>query len=174
MTNNVIRMDVDAPTCHKNNRSDDELRCLHPRRGVELRIILRGQMEEPVTLDITVDEVPRHGEQHDNQWHLTIPFQQEREDERALHVMELKQQKEHPIRSIHRHAVILRKGLEIEVQHYKEHRALHQQPAHFVVNRRTPFLGTHLTVTGIHKIKGHKYHQTYQEHNVQQVIKKLN
>jgi hypothetical protein len=88
--------------------------------------------------------------------------------------MELKNEEENPIRYILRDASVHVKRLEIEVHQDKEHRTFHEQPAYLVVDGGTPFIRTHLSIPRVHKIQGHEHNKTYQEHNVQQVIKEFN
>ena len=174
MPDHVIRMYVDDPTGKENNRSDNELRTRYPRAGVQLRIVLGRQMEEPVTLDVPVDEVPDHRQHHNDYRHLAVALQQQGEDERTLEIVELKEQEEQPVRCTLCYTAVEREGLEIEVQHHEEHRTLHQQPAYFVVQRRSPFLRTHFSITCVHKIQGDKYDKAHQKHDVQQVVKEIN
>ena len=49
VTNHVIRMHIDDPTREEDDRTDDELRREHPTRCIQLRIILRSKVEQPIT-----------------------------------------------------------------------------------------------------------------------------
>ena len=81
--------------------------------------------------------------------------------------MEFKDQEEDPIRRLlyDRRQRRITPGLEVLIQHHKKYRAFHQQPAGFVVHGRTPFLCSHLTVTGINEIKRNENDQTDQKHD---------
>ena len=57
-------------------------------------------MEEPFTLNIAVYDVPDDGEEHNDNRHLSFSLEQEREDKRALEVMELEDKEEYPIRRL--------------------------------------------------------------------------
>ena len=117
--------------------------------------VFRRDMEQEITLNITVNQIPNHREEHNNYRHLALSLQQEGEDKRTLEIMEFKDQEENPIRRLlyDRRQRRITPGLEVLVQHHKKYRAFHQQPAGFVVHGRTPFLCSHLAVSGIHKIQ---------------------
>ena len=162
----MIGMHIDAPTGKEDDRTDDELRRCYPSCGIQMRIILRRKVEQPITLDITVNQVPRNRKQHDDHRHFALAFEQEREYERTLEIMEFKNQKECPIRSVHGDSSIQRKGLEIQIQDHQKYRALHEQPTYFVIDGRSPFLRTHLAVAGVHEIQRDENYQAHNKHDV--------
>jgi hypothetical protein len=109
-------------------------------------------MEEPIALDIAIDQIPHHREKHDDQRHLTIALEQEREDEGTLEIVKLENQEEDQIWQLELH---VRNSPQIE--HYHKHRHLHETPTHLIINSGPPLVGTHLTITRIHKIQCHKH-----------------
>ena len=65
-------------------------------------------MEQPETLDIAVNQIPHHGENHNRKRHASVAFQKERKYKRPLEIMKLKEQEKEPVRHILRHPAVER------------------------------------------------------------------
>jgi hypothetical protein len=87
--------------------------------------------------------------------------------------MELKDKEEHPIRRHLRHSSVQGERLKIEIQDDEKDGTFHQEPSDLVVNSLTPLIGTHLTISGVHKIKHYEHYQSHKEHKVQQIVKEI-
>jgi hypothetical protein len=111
-------------------------------------------------LHIAVYEIEDYAERHYDEGHLAVALHQQREDKRALEIVQLEHQEKDYIRQRKTHATAAP-----HENHHKKHGALHEHPAHFVVDGRTPFVGNHLAVTGINEIKGHKNNNTYKRNH---------
>ena len=166
VADHVVGVQIDDESAQEDHCADDEPRITHPI-GV-IRRIHRCDVEQPVALHVAVNQVPRHRQAHDDHRHLTVATHQKWEDKRALEIMQLKNKEEQQVRYIAAHG-----RYTPQVQHGYKHRHLHQKPAYLVVDGRSPFLGTHLAVTGIYKIQCHKYNKSYQCHHKQEVVKEF-
>ena len=167
MTDHIIGVHIDDESCDEDHRTDDEPRVSYPRLAI--RAVHRCDVEQPVALYVAVDQVPRHRQTHDHNRHLTVAAHEHREDERALEVVHLKQQEEQQVRDLTAY-----RRYAPQVNHRDEHRHFHQKPADLVVDGRPPLLGTHLAVTGIHKVQRHEDHKSHQRHHEQEIVEEFN
>ena len=166
VADHVVGVQIDNESAQEDHCTDDEPWITHPI-GV-IRRIHRCDVEQPVALHVAVNQVPRHRQAHDDHRHLAVAAHQQREDKRALEIMQLKDQEEQQVRNIAAH------GRDSpQVQHGNKHRHLHQKPAYLVVDGRSPLLGAHLAVTGVNKIQRHKHDKANQSHYKQEVVKEF-
>ena len=101
VADDMIGVEIDDESAQEDHCTDDEPRITHPI-GV-IRRIHRCDVEQPVALHVAVNQVPRHRQAHDDYRHLAIATHQQREDKRALEIMQLKNKKEQQVRNIAAH-----------------------------------------------------------------------
>ena len=150
VAHNVVGTPIDGDASDEDDGADDELRGRQP-----VGRVLVGKEEDPVALNETVHEVEEHAHQHDGDRHLVFALQQQREDERTVEVVELKQAEQHE-----RYQFARTLGRQAQEQHNEKHRALHQHPGHFVVDGGSPFAAHHFAVAGFHEIERDEYDQS--------------
>ena len=80
---NGVGLNVDKHSRKEDNNSDDELRRIEPFGSVD-----------PTSLHECVEQVEDDTHTHDTEWHAAIPFNEKGEYERALEIMNLKQDEE--------------------------------------------------------------------------------
>ena len=108
-------------------------------------------MEKPITLNIAVYDIEHNTASHYDQRHLGFAGHKHRENETALKIVEFKKEEKHYIGN-----GIANRRAAPQIQYHKEYGAFHQHPSNLVGNRRTPFIGNHLSVACINKQKSIK------------------
>ena len=165
MTNDMIRLDIRVHPGKEQKRPDNKLRRRQPPRGVKIR---RGKIEYPSTLHTRVQHVKRDTHQYNSQRHPSLPFQQQRENKRTLHIMYLEKNEEY---QRHQLASPFRKIP--EKCHSNKNRSLHQHPPDAVIHRSPPLGIEKHTVTRFHEIQGNKDNNSNSCHHGQKNMKRI-
>ena len=98
VANDMVRMDIDVHPRDENHETRNELGCRQPIGAI---IVIRRNVEYPPALHQGIQHVECHAHDNDGKRHQALAAHQEREHERTLEVMQLKQEQEGQPHQVH-------------------------------------------------------------------------